>query len=160
MSTYKKLLVKVLRGTSDANIPFSEICQLLERFGFDKRIKGDHHIFTKYGVEEIFNLQPKKSKAKAYQVKQVRDLILKYKLRLEEENDEKKMMNRYEIIVYWSKEDEAFIAEVPELSGCMADGETYQSAIANAEVIIQEWIETAEELGRPIPQPKGRLVYA
>ena len=70
------------------------------------------------------------------------------------------MMNRYEIIVYWSREDEAFIAEVPELPGCMADGDTYQSAISNAEVIIQEWIETAEKLGRPIPQPKGRLVYA
>ena len=70
------------------------------------------------------------------------------------------MMNRYEIIVYWSEEDEAFVAEVPELPGCMADGETYQKAISNAEVIIQEWIETAEELRRPIPQPKGRLVYA
>jgi len=69
-------------------------------------------------------------------------------------------MNRYEIIVYWSNEDEAFIAEVPELPGCMADGETYQKAILNAEVIIQEWIETAEELGRSIPQPRGRLVYA
>ena len=70
------------------------------------------------------------------------------------------MMNRYEIIVYWSEEDEAFVAEVPELPGCMADGETYQKAISNAEIIIQEWIETAEELKRPIPQPKGRLVYA
>lgn len=70
------------------------------------------------------------------------------------------MMNRYEIIIYWSKEDEAFIAEVPELPGCMADGKTYQEAISNAEVIIHEWIETAKELGRPIPQPKGRLMFA
>lgn len=70
------------------------------------------------------------------------------------------MMNRFEIIIYWSKEDEAFIAEVPELPGCMADGKTYQEAISNAEVIIQEWIEVAKELGRPIPQPKGRLMYA
>ncbi len=69
-------------------------------------------------------------------------------------------MSRYEIIIYWSEEDEAFIAEIPELPGCMADGETYQEALSNAEVIIQEWIETAEELCRPIPQPKGRLVYA
>ena len=69
-------------------------------------------------------------------------------------------MNRYEILIYWSDEDEAFIAEVPELPGCMADGKTYQEAILNAEVIIQEWIETAEELNRPIPQPRGRLVYA
>jgi predicted RNase H-like HicB family nuclease len=69
-------------------------------------------------------------------------------------------MIRYEIIIYWSEEDEAFIVEVPELPGCMADGETYQEALANAEVVIQEWIETARGLGRPIPEPKGRLVYA
>jgi len=64
------------------------------------------------------------------------------------------------IIIYWSEEDEMFIADIPELPGCMADGRTYQEALSNAEVIIQEWIEAAEELGRPIPHPKGRLVYA
>ncbi|MBW1716693.1 MAG: type II toxin-antitoxin system HicB family antitoxin [Deltaproteobacteria bacterium] len=69
-------------------------------------------------------------------------------------------MSKYEIIIYWSEEDEAFIAEVPELPGCMADGKTYQEVISNVEVIIQEWIETARELDRPIPQPKGRLMYA
>jgi predicted RNase H-like HicB family nuclease len=69
-------------------------------------------------------------------------------------------MIRYEVIIYWSEEDQAFIAEVPELPGCMADGGTYQEALANAEVIIQEWLETAQELGRPIPQPRGRLLYA
>jgi predicted RNase H-like HicB family nuclease len=67
---------------------------------------------------------------------------------------------RYEVIIYWSHEDDAFIAEVPELPGCMADGESYQEALANVEVIVQEWIETATELGRPIPEPKGRLMYA
>lgn len=70
------------------------------------------------------------------------------------------MASRYEIIIYWSNEDRAFIAEVPELPGCMADGETYQKALSNVEVIIQEWIETAKELNRPIPQPRGRLIYA
>jgi predicted RNase H-like HicB family nuclease len=69
-------------------------------------------------------------------------------------------MIRYELIIYWSEEDNAFVVEVPELPGCMADGKTYQEALANAQVIIQEWIETARELGRPIPEPKGRLVYA
>ncbi len=69
-------------------------------------------------------------------------------------------MIRYEIIVYWSDDDQAFIAEVPELPGCAADGATYQEAIANAEPVIKEWIETATELGRPIPQPRGRLVFA
>lgn len=69
-------------------------------------------------------------------------------------------MPKYELIIYWSKEDEAFIAEVPELPGCAADGRTYQQALANVEVVIREWIETAKELGRPIPAPKGRLVFA
>ena len=69
-------------------------------------------------------------------------------------------MSKYEIIIYWSKDDDAYVAEVPELPGCMADGETYQEALANAEVIIAEWLETAREVGRTIPEPKGRLVYA
>jgi predicted RNase H-like HicB family nuclease len=67
---------------------------------------------------------------------------------------------QYEIILYWSKDDQAFIAEVPELPGCAADGATYQDALANAEVVIREWIETARELGRSIPEPRGRLTYA
>ena len=67
---------------------------------------------------------------------------------------------RYEIIIYWSKDDAAFIAEVPELPGCAADGATYQEALANAEVVIREWIETARELGRPIPEPRGKLMFA
>ena len=69
-------------------------------------------------------------------------------------------MVRYEVIIFWSDEDQAFLAEVPELAGCMADGQTYQEALKNAEVAIDEWIETAKELGRPIPEPKGRLIYA
>jgi predicted RNase H-like HicB family nuclease len=70
------------------------------------------------------------------------------------------MTIRYEMIVYWSEADKAFVVEVPELPGCMADGATYQEAVANTEVIIREWIETAQELGRAIPQLRGRLVYA
>jgi predicted RNase H-like HicB family nuclease len=67
---------------------------------------------------------------------------------------------RYEIIIYWSEEDKAFIAEVPELPGCAADGATYSEALSNVEIIIDEWIETARELGREIPEPKGRLMFA
>jgi predicted RNase H-like HicB family nuclease len=69
-------------------------------------------------------------------------------------------MTKYEIILYWSVDDDAFIAEVPELPGCAADGSTRQEALANAEIVIQEWIETARELGRPIPEPRGRLLFA
>lgn len=69
-------------------------------------------------------------------------------------------MSKYEIIIYWSSEDQAYLAEVPELPGCMADGATYQEALANAELVIAEWIETAKEIGRVIPEPRGRLVFA
>ncbi len=67
---------------------------------------------------------------------------------------------RYEIILYWSMEDQAFVAEVPELPGCAADGASYQEALTEVELVIREWIETAQELGRPIPVPRGRLLYA
>lgn len=69
-------------------------------------------------------------------------------------------MFKYEVILYWSEEDQAFIAEAPELPGCVADGKTYQEALLNIEEIIKEWIETAKELGRVIPTPKGKLAYA
>ncbi len=80
MGKHEKLLIQVLSGTSDANIPFDGLCGLLKHLGFDERIRGSHHIFTKNGVEDILNLQPKGSKSKPYQVKQVRNVILKYKL--------------------------------------------------------------------------------
>lgn len=70
------------------------------------------------------------------------------------------MSVKYELIIYWSESDQAFTIEVPELPGCMADGQTYVEAVTNAEVVTQEWIETAQELGRDIPTHKGRLLYA
>ena len=70
------------------------------------------------------------------------------------------MSIKYELIIYWSESDEAFLVEVPELPGCMADGQTYVEAVTNVEVVIEEWLETAQELGRDIPVPKGRLLYA
>jgi predicted RNase H-like HicB family nuclease len=69
-------------------------------------------------------------------------------------------MSRYEVIIYWSKDDQAFITKVPELPGCAADGAAYQEALANVETVIREWIETAKDLGWPIPEPKGRLAFA
>jgi predicted RNase H-like HicB family nuclease len=70
------------------------------------------------------------------------------------------MESKYEIIIYWSQEDNSFIAEVPELAGCKADGESYAEALQNAEVVIAEWIETATSIGRTVPIPKGKLMYA
>jgi predicted RNA binding protein YcfA (HicA-like mRNA interferase family) len=86
MSRRNKLLIKILLGASDANIPFEPLCQLLNSFGFEERIQGSHHIFSKEEIEEILNLQPKQGKAKAYQVKQVRNVILKYQLGDQDEN--------------------------------------------------------------------------
>lgn len=80
MSKHEKLLIQILRGTSDANISFEGLCGLLKHLGFNERIKGSHHIFTKDHVEEILNVQSKGTKAKPYQVKQVRNIILKYRL--------------------------------------------------------------------------------
>jgi len=80
MSKFEKILGKILRGTSDANISFEELCYTAESLGFSKRIKGDHHIYYRSGIEEILNFQPKGSQAKPYQVKQLRNIILKYKI--------------------------------------------------------------------------------
>jgi hypothetical protein len=80
MGKYQKLLVKILNGSSDGNISFSELRQLLSRLNFTERVKGDHHIFTREDILEIINIQPLGSKAKAYQVKQIRNLIIKYRL--------------------------------------------------------------------------------
>ncbi len=140
MTPRDKILKRILGGTSDTNIGFDELCGLLRSLGFAERIRGSHFIYTMDSVDEILNVQSKSEKEKPYL--------------------EGISMVKYEVIIYWNKEDEAFIAEVPELPGCAADGATYQEAIANAEMIIHEWIETAKELGRPIPEPKGRLVFA
>ncbi len=84
MDKHQKLLQHIMLKKGDMNVPFIGLCQLLTRLGFDERIKGDHHIFTMAGIDEIINLQPKGSKAKPYQVKQVRGLVLRYDLKLEE----------------------------------------------------------------------------
>lgn len=80
MSKHDKLLVQILRGASDANIPFDGLCSLLRHLGFDERVRGSHHIFSTDDVSEILNLQPKDAKAKPYQVRQTRDIIIKYRL--------------------------------------------------------------------------------
>ena len=80
MGRHEKLLIRILRGTCDTGIPFFGLCNLLKSFGFEERIKGSHHIFTKEGVDEIINIQPKGNKSKPYQVKQIRAIILKYNL--------------------------------------------------------------------------------
>ncbi len=87
MGKYAKILNRIMRGTSDANIAFFDLCRLLIKLDFIERVRGDHHIFARQDIDEILNLQPRGAKAKPYQVKQVRDLILKYRLDLEEDNE-------------------------------------------------------------------------
>ena len=111
MSQYDKILSKILSGLLDKDIRFLELCNLLKYLGFEERIKGSHHIFYKDGIKEILNLQPDESRAKPYQVKQVRNIILK-------------------------------------------------EVLENVTQVIEEWLVTAREIGREIPEPKGRLVYA
>jgi predicted RNase H-like HicB family nuclease len=155
MERCEKLLFQILRGTSDANTAFDDLCQLLLRLGFEERKGGSHHIFRKAGIEEKINLQRDDGKAKPYQVRQVRAVILKYKLGGD------LSMHKYEIIIHWSNEDRVFVAEVPELPGCMAHGETEEVALKNIKDAIQLWIDTAREFGDPVPEPKGRrLMYA
>lgn len=129
MTRHEWILQKVLRGASDGNVGFDELCDLLRRLGFDDRHRGgSHRIFSRAGIVEIVNLQPRAGgRAKAYQV---------------------------------SDAHAAFVVEVPELHGCMADGSTYAEAVAAAEIVIAEWIATARELGRLIPEPRGRLPFA
>ena len=155
MGKYDKLLFQVLRGASDTNIAFDDLRNLLLRLGFDERQRGGYHIFRKEGIEENINLQRDDSKAKAYQVRQVRAVILKYKLGGE------RQMQGYEIIIYWNREDQVFVAEVPELPGCMAHGGTEELALKNVKDAIQLWVDTAREFGDFVPEPKGRrLMYA
>lgn len=87
MAKVKKIYLKVISGLSDSNIRFQEIQSLLSTLGFDVRIKGDHHIYTKENIDEIFNLQPKSGKAKNYQIKQIREIIQKYQLTIEGEDE-------------------------------------------------------------------------
>ena len=153
MSRAKKVVARILAGSSDANLAFDDLCFVLERAGFTRRTgKGSHTLFFKAGIEEILNLQPKGSQAKPYQVKQCGNSFSNTNWRSTD--------MRYELIIYWSRADECFVVEVPELAGCMADGATYQEAVAHAQLVIGQWLETARELGRPIPEPRGKLAYA
>jgi predicted RNase H-like HicB family nuclease len=133
----------VIGGVADANIAFRDLRALLKAMGLTERIRGDHSMFSRDGVEEILSLQPLGPKAKPYPALPMGRRAAKY-----------------EVIIYWSDADAAFIAEVPELPGCAADGKTKNEALRNVERIAKEWIETAKELGRTIPKPKGRLLYA
>ena len=150
MSSNDRLLSTILLGSSDSNIRFNDLRRLSIRLGFDERTSSSHHIFRKSGIDERVNLQRDGNVTKVYEVRQVRAILIKIPTR------RRLIMHKYEIILYWSNEDQVFVAEVPELPGCVAHGETQEVALANAQEATQLWIETALEFGDPIPQPRGR----
>jgi predicted RNase H-like HicB family nuclease len=150
--SHRKTLEAILSGTSDHNIRFSELTGLLQAMGFSERIRGGHHLYSRSLIREIIDLQPEGSMCKGSGATSTQDSA--------RESFIGSIMNRYEIIIYWSDADGRFIAEVPELPGCMADGMTYQACLLQVEDVMREWLDYAKELGRPIPEPKGRLMYA
>lgn len=152
MGKWAKLRQRILLGQSDANISFVDLCGLLSHYGFKGRIKGSHHIFSRHEIDEIINLQPNGRAQRLIKFVRFECCYLSIDL--------KHTMTKYELIIYWSDVDQAFLVEVPELPGCMADGPTREQALKNAERVIDLWIETAKNLNRPIPEPKGRLAYA
>jgi predicted RNase H-like HicB family nuclease/predicted RNA binding protein YcfA (HicA-like mRNA interferase family) len=153
MPTLDKIYMAVMCGTKDGNLRFAELQKLLSSLGFQVRIKGDHFIYYKNGVDEIINIQPPRQQRQTLPGKASQ----KYNTEIQTGGVN---MHKYERIIFWSEEDGRWLVDVPELSGCMADGSTPYEALQNAEQVISEWIETAKALGRPIPEPKGRLLYA
>ena len=126
----------------------------MQYFGFEERVRGSHHLFDKEGISEIVNLQSHSGQAKP---SGEAGSAVDHKVQV----GSRRLMYKYEIILYWSNEDEAFVAEVPELPGCMAHGDDQETALGNIKDAMQFWIDRARELGRPVPEPKGeRLMLA
>ncbi len=155
MGKQKKTMERLLAGQADAHMGFDDLRSLLLSLGFEERIRGSHHLFSKRGIVEKNQLatrwpscQTVSSQASACDNPHI-------------PVDESDMMYKYEIILYWSEPDQLFVAEVPELPGCVAHGKTQDEALKQARIAMGLWLDTAREQGEPIPEPKGRrLMYA
>ncbi len=146
----RSLLERILSGRSDANIPFEQARTLLKALGFSESIRGSHHKFVREGVEELINLQEVEGKCKPCPA-DARDST-------EVQSGGGVMMERlkYEIDIFWSEEDEGYIADVPDLKYCSAWGETYEEALREVRVAMELHLEVLEKTGRPIPEPRAR----
>jgi predicted RNase H-like HicB family nuclease len=158
MGAHDKLLGTILRGASDANIAFEDLRQLLRHLGFDERTRGSHHLFRKSGIIDLINLQREGEQSRdvssAASPGGAAQVSIGRRRR-------RRLIHKYEIIIYWSNEDRAFVAEVPELPGCMAHGDSQAAVLANAKDAMQLWLDAAKEFGHPILGPKGqRLMLA
>jgi predicted RNase H-like HicB family nuclease len=156
VASAEKAMARILGGRSDHNVAFGELCALPRTLGCAERHKGDHQIVTRQGIAEIINLQAlRDGKAKPYQMRQARDILNTYglaqiPLRIAHVATAE---YTYQLLLRWSEPDDAWIVDSPELPGAMADGATPAEAVANAEIVTEEWIEVAREDGRPIPVP-------
>jgi predicted RNase H-like HicB family nuclease len=150
----EKTLRLLLSGAADAAIRFDDLCQLLESLGFEKRVKGKPSSVPQEWRRGEDQLAEGGCAGEAVPGEAG-------PVRYSESEAGFPTMIKYEVIIYWSDEDGAFVAEVPELPGCMAHGATQEAALGNAQDAIRLWIDTAKEFGDPIPEPKGRrLVLA
>ena len=153
MAKKAKLIERILSGRSDSNIAFSELVGLLESLGFDHRQAGAIIYSQNQGSEIGLISKPTGRKQRVIRCGR----SVKF---LQSMSSTKTNEFRYGVIVYWDDQDGIFVAEVPELPGCMAHGETKAAAIQNAEDAIALWVRTAQEDGMAVPEPKGKLMYA
>lgn len=153
MSSADKIIAAVLSGTKDKNIAFADLCKLLTALGFVHRVKGDHSNICERRYPRNYQYSTKRRQSES--LSSTANTCYHFKI-----SHGGIAMHKYERIIYWSEDDGTFIVEVPELPGCMADGDTSEHALQNAELVITEWLETAKKLGRDIPVPKGKLMYA
>jgi len=155
MGRHDKFLAQLLGGRADANVGFEALCALLRRLAFQERTRGSHHVLRRAGVEELFNLQRDGDNAES--LPGPAGPRRAGALRSNHDRGGRGMnAYKYELIVYWSAEDTVFVADVPELPGCMAHGATPAEAVAQAQEAIALWIDTAREDDRAVPEPKGR----
>lgn len=151
-----KLWDRLLSRFSERNFAFEDLRTLLLGLGFDERIRGGTTSLRVRGSRRSSTCSPKVASRSRTKFDRCASSSRDTGFWKDATMDEL----RYEIVLFWSEEDQAYIAEVPELPGCMADGTTYEGALKAAEVVIREWIETARDLGRPIPQPRRRKTAA
>lgn len=147
MARNEKFRARLMAGTADNRIDFADLCRILVSVGFELRIEGSHHIFTRANVTSIV-LQPRGPVAKDYQVRQTMKVLKEHDLM-------NPRIDRYRVEIWWSEIDGRYIAEMPELPGCLADGTTQKEALVNARDTAAAMIKVFREIGRPIPEPQA-----
>ncbi len=152
MRKCEKFRTRLNSRQADNNFDFNDMRNFLLHLGFRESIEGDHHIFRCEGITDRINLQPEGGKCKAYQVRQIRKFLA------DNEMQEVMMFEKYTIILFWSEQDNRYLAQIPNLPGAFSDGKTYEEALLAIRRIGEEWIDVAREDGILIPCPKPHRV--